>query len=701
MKGTIRIRSRTRVEPELGAETVTSTIARGAPVEKVTPEPATAKSGSVTVAAEPVKVASGPIDLIEETVPRAPQAVKLQPEPVMTKDPPLPMPGAAAAPRPSPLRSLARWYAALPFPNFIGLGFIAAIGVVLAFIFIRFTVDDAFISWRYGMTFAHTGHWNYNPGTSPRVEAYTSFVYAALSVIPALLRMPVELFFKLVGLGILGGYLYGLRRVDLPRGQKVALLALLVCNPTFWLQLFSGLETVAFALLITLVFSLVYRNGELRWAGYAAALALTLTRPEGIAFAGVAMAWSLLITRRRPQVWGLAGVIGIWVAYWGWRWHYFGYFWPNTYYVKSGNRGALSAQVVDVLQTLLPALVVAFLVILVTVMVRRDGGPALARARRAMRNAQDATPAVLALTGAVVVLGLYHNSNLYMNFVNRFQWQLLLPVALVVLFRPLPLGERAEDRGPASLLSSRVVAPDSDLWGILAVVLAAIVSGADNPSRLSGQLIAAAGVAVIAVAMVIRWGQSQPKATMLASVALVVLVSSAPVTEFLGWAAYRYRLQYAHQDMGQVINAAPFNGAVAIGDAGVLPFTIHQPVVDLGGLANAAIAHGTLSPADLQRAHLDMVVALSASPSAGSQWVTGPGPQLAYLYMEQQHFVSSSGPPFTYGYWLNYWIQPRLATPQLINAIHRVSVKAAQQNLEPDSTLFTNNLFNLPFFTNP
>ncbi len=632
----------------------------------------------------------------EEALPPASRTAVLQPEPVLTQEP-APTPGPA--PRPSPLRSLARWYATLPFPNFIGLGFIAAIGVVLAFIFIRFTVDDAFIAWRYGMTFAHTGHWNYNSGGAPRVEAYTSFVYAALSAIPALLRIPVELFFKLVGLGIVAGYLYGVRRVDLPRGQKVALLALLVCNPTFWLQLFSGLETVAFALLITLVFSLVYRNGELGLAGYAAALALTLTRPEGIAFAGVAMAWSLLITRRRPQVWGLVRVISIWAAYWGWRWHYFGYFWPNTYYVKSGNRGALSAQVVDVLQTLLPALVVAFLVVLVTVMVRRDGAASLARARRVMRNAQDATPAVLALTGAVVVLGLYHNSNLYMNFVNRFQWQLLLPVALVVLFRPLPQGERADDGSPASGRSSRVGAPDSDLWGIIAVVLAAIVSGADAPSRLTGQLIAAAAVAVIAVAVVIRWGQSQPRATLLAAVALVVLVSSAPVVEFLGWAAYRYRLQYAHQDLGQVINAAPFTGAVAIGDAGVLPFTIHQPVVDLDGLANAAIAHGTFSAADLQRAHLDMVVALSASPSAGSQWVSGPGQQVAYSYMEQQHFLSSSGPPFTYGYWLNYWIDPGLATPQLTNAIYRVSVKAAQQNLEPDSSLFMHNLFGFPFFT--
>jgi hypothetical protein len=608
---------------------------------------------------------------------------------------------APAPPRPRPAAAWwddpLGWFRSTPLSSKI----VGGIGLMLIFVFIRFTVDDAFISWRYGLTFVRTGHWNYSAGPLPRSEGYTNLLYTVAAIIPAALHVPIELFFKLVALATLGGYLHALRRARLPRLQVLALLVIACCNPSFMIMLFSGLETVTFALLLALLFALVYRNGRLDRLGYAVALALTLTRPEGILFAAVAMVWSLVITRRREQLNGLVVVCALWGAYWLWRWHYFRYFWPNTFYVKSGNRGNLSAQLVNVISGLLPALVVAALVLLLAATIWRVDPQALVKL---LRNAQNATPVILAVTSAAVVLGLYHSSLLAMNFTNRFEWQLLFPVAVVVLSRPLRVAARAPGPGgtaddTAAVSHQVAVHVARDFWAIIALAVAAVASVSDAPSRF-GQLPVAGAAIVLAVAVLLRWTLGSFRATVLAAVAMVVLVSWAPVTEWLGWAAYRDRLGYAHQALGQVINAQPFTGAVAVGDAGLLPFKVHQPVIDIDGLAYTPVSQRTFTEADLDAAHLDLVVALSGSPSAGSQWTTGLGQQVTYGYMLNRGFPSFSGPPFTYGYWLNIWVNPRLDNRALQLAVYRISVRAAQENLRSDGQVFWRGLFQFPFLSN-
>ena len=596
---------------------------------------------------------------------------------------------------------------------------VGLIGAALVFLFIRFTVDDAFISWRYALTLVHSGKWNYTAGI-PRVEAYTDFLYTVIAVVPAALHIPIELFYKLVSLAILGGYLVVVRRAAIGRLQKLALAAIVLCNPAFMIMLFSGLETVSFSFGVAVLFALVYRNGALGRLGYAIALAVALSRPEGVAFAGVAMLWSLVITRRRAQWVGLIAVGAAWGAYWLWRWSYFGFFWPGAYYIKSGSRGAVSLQVVNVLDGLVPAVVVAGLVLLVAALVPQID-------RRAVRNLvgtpQDTTPLVLALSSAAIVLGLYHSSNLEMDFVNRFQWQLLFPVVLVALSRPLGarvrLNTAAAGAGPhpagagphpgaagpprltvrfTTRRETRPMPSPAEFWALLAVVVATVTALADEPARL-GQIAVAGAAIVVAVAVVLRAALGNQAATILAAVALAVVVSSSTVGELVTWGAYRIRLQNAHQALGQVINAAPFNGAVAIADAGLLPFKLHQPVIDLGGLASAPVAHGTLTTADLARDHLDLVIALSSGPGAGSQWSVGTG-EVVYVYMLNQHWPSSEGPPFNNGYWLDYWINPAVNTPKLDAAIARVTAQAITENLQSDSTILGDHLLDFPFLTN-
>ncbi len=172
------------------------------------------------------------------------------------------------------------------------------------------------------------------------------------------------------------------------------------------------------------------------------------------------------------------------------------------------------------------------------------------------------------------------------------------------------------------------------------------------------------------------------------------------MTEWLGWASYRDRLEFAHQALGQVIDAQQLPGTVAIGDAGLLPFKLHQPVIDMDGLAYTPVSHGTFSAANLDAAQLNLVVALSGTPSAGSQWTTGLGQQVTYQYMLDHGWPSFSGPPFTYGYWLNIWVNPKIDDRALQVAVYRVSVRAAQENLRSDGQVFWRGLFHFPFLGN-
>lgn len=62
--------------------------------------------------------------------------------------------------------------------------------------FSRFTVDDAFISWRYGKNIFDFGIWNYNPSNFDMTQAYTNPIFAFLSIIPNLFRLDIVLFLR-------------------------------------------------------------------------------------------------------------------------------------------------------------------------------------------------------------------------------------------------------------------------------------------------------------------------------------------------------------------------------------------------------------------------------------------------------------------------------------------------------------------------
>ena len=480
-----------------------------------------------------------------------------------------------------------------------------ALGLVvlgMSFVFIRATVDDAFITWRYGRTLVDSGVWNFN-AEGPLVEGYTNPLYAILAIVPAFLGFPVEAFFKLVSVGILAAYLVVVLRMKLPRRQEFLLLAVTLASPVFLLLLYMGLETVSFALLIAWLFGILYRKGELGVTGFVVAGALALTRPEGIVLAGVAIGWALLIGPKPAAVKGALAVLGGWAVYWAARWAYFQAFFPNTFYQKTDSNAPLSSRVLAFIQAFSPALGVAVLVGLAALVLVRYTHPTRDRASRL----RDAVPLVLALTSAVLVIGVYKQSHLVMDPVHRFSWQVLFPVVLVALSRPLRFGTRQPAPGAEAGAEQR-----SELGGLFGIGVAITTMIAWDPSAAGvGIVLLFCAMAVISCVIVgLVWRDRGALAV--AAAALAVGLGYCQTTEAINWTAYRYRLQYAHEALGGVLARLDFGkmppGSIAIVDAGVLPYQLPTRIIDMGGLADATVARHQVTADDPRKAGLKMVI---------------------------------------------------------------------------------------------
>jgi arabinofuranosyltransferase len=218
-----------------------------------------------------------------------------------------------------------------------------------------FVCDDAFISFRYADNLVRYGELTYNPGE--RVEGYTNFLWtmAMAGVLrlggdPVVWSKALGVAFSVATLLALFSFSswWGAAR-DPPRSRgwaAVAPLLMAVSSPfAAWSE--GGLETALFAFLVTAaalrqVVELVDEDRG-PWSAALAALA-ALARPEGMllfALLAVHRFAHTLPLRRSPRSskpllkWG-ALFLAIFVPYWLWRWSYYGYPLPNTYYAKSG-----------------------------------------------------------------------------------------------------------------------------------------------------------------------------------------------------------------------------------------------------------------------------------------------------------------------------------------------------------------------------
>ncbi len=223
----------------------------------------------------------------------------------------------------------------------------------------NFVTDDAYISFVYSRNFAEHGELAFNLGDP--VEGYTNFSWTVLLGLLMAIGVPPELSSRLLATACaLGTLVLVFRIMERALGRKTPWAAvpplLLACSSGFACWTSGGLETQLFTLLVTAaldaVVAAVERPRALRRAGWLLALA-AMTRPEGPLIAAVFgfaylvhLVTVLLADRRRgtpperpfplaDQVIAAAWFLGLWAPWFAWRWWYYGYPFPNTYYVKA------------------------------------------------------------------------------------------------------------------------------------------------------------------------------------------------------------------------------------------------------------------------------------------------------------------------------------------------------------------------------
>jgi hypothetical protein len=228
--------------------------------------------------------------------------------------------------------------------------------------------DDAYITFRYAKHLAEGlgPDWN----STGQVEGYTSFSWMAILAGTTKLGADTVLTSEILGfLAILAtfGAVYGIWRLwaaddagsglDTPVVPVAAFVGLaLTDGTTFWG--FSGLETPLFIAAITggaYLFLRELRSASLvPWSALVLAAAC-LTRPEGVIAAAVTGGFVLarIATEQdrqraivRAAVWGGA-FLGLFGAYFLWRYSYYDYLFPNTYYAKAGNDLAVMERGLD------------------------------------------------------------------------------------------------------------------------------------------------------------------------------------------------------------------------------------------------------------------------------------------------------------------------------------------------------------------
>jgi arabinofuranosyltransferase len=212
-----------------------------------------------------------------------------------------------------------------------------------------FVNDDAYISFRYARNLALTGELVFNPGE--RVEGFTNFLWTVLLAGGIKLGIGPVLFARFLGVvfgvATLAVVVRMSLRLDAERPSAwhaIAPLGLAALGP-FACWCTGGLETQLFTFLTLLGFERMLAeaaSGRGFVSGACFALA-AMTRPEGVLFFALGGLFRLLrnvlIDRRlRPRLNELGFVAAfalIFVPYFIWRWRYFGWPFPNTFYVKS------------------------------------------------------------------------------------------------------------------------------------------------------------------------------------------------------------------------------------------------------------------------------------------------------------------------------------------------------------------------------
>lgn len=237
--------------------------------------------------------------------------------------------------------------------NFSWSKIILVIGILYAslvlWFFPKWTVDDAYITFRYAHNLAEHGALTWNINENP-IEGYTGFLLPTLLAVGLEFGFDPSVFSQVIGVLGLSGTVLSLwlifRQMNFAHIVRSALILFFLSLPFLYTNTLSGLETMLFIGLFT--FSLYLFLKTLTQPKFnhltqlfIVLLLVSLCRPEGALWAIIVSLSTILFFRKDKILLKqivLAGSIFYAlpaIIYFGWRSNYYEYLLPNTFYAKS------------------------------------------------------------------------------------------------------------------------------------------------------------------------------------------------------------------------------------------------------------------------------------------------------------------------------------------------------------------------------
>lgn len=220
----------------------------------------------------------------------------------------------------------------------------------------NFTVDDAYISFRYADNLANGKGLVFNEGE--REEGYSNFLWILILSLFSKIGIDLVLISKLLNLVFGTGVILLTYRLstlfknthNYPEDYIAPFL--IVTNTSFVVWVASGMETILYTFLLLLACYLFLKDNHKKGRYLSAFFffLLALTRPEGILFfllALISITIKLMVeseSQSNRQAFFIFGLIFFipFIGYLTWKYLYFGTLIPNTFYAKFHNPLPLS-----------------------------------------------------------------------------------------------------------------------------------------------------------------------------------------------------------------------------------------------------------------------------------------------------------------------------------------------------------------------
>jgi len=237
--------------------------------------------------------------------------------------------------------------------NFLSLiGFLLILLIFITHaVYLNCIAEDAFISFRFAKNLANGHGLVWNIGDSP-VEGYTNFLWVILCALGIKSGLNISVFAQSIGLiasimTLVFAYMFARKIFNLTKLQSLIPPLLLSVSGPFATWAESGMETNLFGMFVLIgcyyfTYSLAYSTKKEMFFAYVAILLATLTRPEGFMVFCILTALSLTFSGYniknsiREILYPVISYLLPFSVYFIWRFKYFGYLLPNTYYAKTG-----------------------------------------------------------------------------------------------------------------------------------------------------------------------------------------------------------------------------------------------------------------------------------------------------------------------------------------------------------------------------